>query len=41
MSEILWSHEEFTARLREVGASSYHDQHPFHERTTAGLLSNT
>jgi pyrroloquinoline-quinone synthase len=39
MNENMWSHGEFTARLREVGASSYHDQHPFHERMNAGQLS--
>jgi len=33
-----WSPEEFTARLRAVGASSYHDQHPFHTLMNDGRL---
>lgn len=34
-----WSPEEFTARLREEGASRYHDKHPFNARMHAGELS--
>lgn len=39
MTSALWSHDEFNARLREVGASSYHDQHPFHVLMNTGQLS--
>jgi pyrroloquinoline-quinone synthase len=34
-----WSPEEFTERLRAVGAKAYHDRHPFHRRMHAGELS--
>jgi len=34
-----WSAAEFTARLRAVGASRYHDQHPFHVLMNDGRLS--
>ncbi len=33
-----WSPEEFTARLRAVGESGYHDQHPFHVLMNEGKL---
>ena len=33
-----WSADEFTAKLREVGSSSYHDQHPFHVLMNEGRL---
>jgi pyrroloquinoline-quinone synthase len=33
-----WPPEEFTARLRAVGAGNYHDQHPFHVLMNAGKL---
>ena len=39
MTREPWSREEFLARLREVGAKSYHDRHPFHIRMNAGELS--
>ena len=38
MSGALWDSELFTAKLREVGSSSYHDQHPFHLSMNAGKL---
>jgi len=38
MSNAPWSRDEFTAKLREVGSSSYHDQHPFHALMNAGRL---
>lgn len=34
-----WSPEEFTQRLREVGAGKYHDKHPFHVMMNEGELS--
>lgn len=34
-----WSREEFEARLREVGATQYHDKHPFNQRMHAGELT--
>jgi pyrroloquinoline-quinone synthase len=34
----LWPPEEFTARLRVVGADRYHDQHPYHVLMNAGEL---
>src|SRR4051812_49116160 len=36
---VPWSHDEFVAALREVGANAYHDQHPFHRLMNAGRLS--
>jgi pyrroloquinoline-quinone synthase len=33
-----WSREDFLARLREVGAQTYHHLHPFHIRMNAGDL---
>lgn len=35
----LWTPEEFTARLREVGAVQYHDKHPFHKLMNDGKLT--
>ena len=35
----LWSPEEFTARLQQVGVDQYHDKHPFHELMNHGKLS--
>lgn len=35
----LWSPEEFTEQLRQVGRQRYHDQHPFHLRMNAGELT--
>ncbi|MGF6952938.1 pyrroloquinoline-quinone synthase [Neobacillus sp. B4I6] len=37
--EELWSADEFTGRLRNVGRSSYHDKHPFHKVMHQGNLS--
>ena len=37
-NDTCWSPEEFTARLRAVGESSYHDQHPFHALMNEGRL---
>ncbi len=34
----LWSADEFTARLRKVGAEQYHDKHPFHQLMNEGKL---
>jgi pyrroloquinoline-quinone synthase len=33
------SREEFTRRLRAVGAAAYHDQHPFHQMMHQGKLT--
>lgn len=38
-SESLWSAEEFTERLRQVGQANYHDKHPFHVAMHEGHLS--
>ena len=35
----LWSPEEFTDRLRQVGQQQYHDRHPFHQLLHAGELT--
>lgn len=37
--EELWTWDEFTERLKEVGRSSYHDKHPFHKTMHHGKLS--
>ena len=37
-SESLWPHDEFTARLRDVGQQQYHDKHPFHRLMNEGRL---
>src|SRR5580698_1309086 len=34
-----WMTDEFTARLRAVGARSYHDKHSFHVLMNEGKLS--
>jgi pyrroloquinoline-quinone synthase len=39
MSEPLWDKEAFIGKLREVGANSYHDKHPFHLLMNEGRLS--
>ena len=39
MSESFWDEATFTGKLREVGASSYHDKHPFHLLMNEGRLS--
>jgi pyrroloquinoline-quinone synthase len=38
MSQGPWDHNTFTEKLREVGASSYHDKHPFHVLMNTGKL---
>jgi pyrroloquinoline-quinone synthase len=38
MNHAPWDHDTFTARLREVGASFYHDKHPFHVQMNSGKL---
>lgn len=35
----LWTSDEFTRRLKEVGQSHYHDKHPFHIAMHEGRLS--
>jgi pyrroloquinoline-quinone synthase len=35
-----WDRETFLARLREVGARTYHDKHPFHVAMNAGTLTS-
>jgi len=39
MNEPLWDEATFIVKLREVGASSYHDKHPFHLLMNEGRLS--
>lgn len=34
-----WTSDDFTARLRAVGAEGYHDKHPFHVLMNEGRLS--
>lgn len=38
-TEVLWTPEAFTKRLRDVGRSFYHDKHPFHVAMHEGRLS--
>jgi pyrroloquinoline-quinone synthase len=38
MNQGPWDHSTFTEKLREVGASSYHDKHPFHVLMNSGKL---
>jgi pyrroloquinoline-quinone synthase len=38
MSDMAWNRQTFTARLKKVGASSYHDKHPFHLVMNSGRL---
>jgi pyrroloquinoline-quinone synthase len=38
MNDEPWNDNDFTARLREVGALVYHDKHPFHQRMNSGEL---
>ncbi|HET7578603.1 MAG TPA: pyrroloquinoline-quinone synthase PqqC [Bacillales bacterium] len=40
VKEELWSPEEFTRRLKEVGREHYHDKHPFHVAMHDGRLSD-
>lgn len=37
--EVLWTSDEFTERLKDVGRSYYHDKHPFHVKMHEGKLS--
>ena len=37
--ELPWDPETFTSRLRQVGASFYHDKHPFHILMNSGRLA--
>jgi pyrroloquinoline-quinone synthase len=39
MNKPLWSRQKFIARLRSVGANSYHSKHPFHLLMNAGKLN--
>ena len=39
MTQDLWDEKTFTARLRQVGVSAYHDKHPFHARMNSGELT--
>jgi len=39
MNEPLWDEATFVEKLREVGAGSYHDRHPFHLLMNEGRLS--
>ncbi len=38
MNHEPWSRKKFTASLREIGALSYHHQHPFHVLMNSGQL---
>jgi pyrroloquinoline-quinone synthase len=38
MSKQPWNRKIFTAKLQEVGASAYHDKHPFHLLMNSGRL---
>jgi pyrroloquinoline-quinone synthase len=38
VSDALWDHKTFTANLQKVGASAYHDKHPFHLLMNSGEL---
>src|SRR6266702_3886299 len=38
MSKVRWERKIFTAKLRKVGQSSYHDKHPFHVLMDSGQL---
>ena len=35
----LWSTDEFTAQLQQVGTEQYHDKHPFHKLMNEGKLN--
>ena len=39
MTAGLWDRETFVEKLREIGASAYHDKHPFHVAMNEGRLS--
>jgi pyrroloquinoline-quinone synthase len=38
MNEQPWDRETFVAKLQKVGASTYHDKHPFHVLMNSGSL---
>src|SRR6266851_9585206 len=38
MNNQRWNRTTFTAKLRKVGASAYHDKHPFHALMNSGEL---
>lgn len=38
MNDRPWDRKTFTAKLRKVGASAYHDRHPFHLQMNLGKL---
>ena len=38
MKQTRWDNRTFTKKLREVGASSYHNKHPFHVLMNEGKL---
>jgi pyrroloquinoline-quinone synthase len=38
MTKAPWDKKTFTAQLKQVGASSYHDKHPFHLLMNSGRL---
>lgn len=38
-NQKLWTHDEFIAKLRDIGQKSYHNHHPFHAYMNAGSLS--
>jgi pyrroloquinoline-quinone synthase len=39
MTAGFWNRETFVEKLREIGASAYHDKHPFHVAMNEGRLS--
>jgi pyrroloquinoline-quinone synthase len=39
MNEQAWDRDTFIANLQKVGASAYHDKHPFHELMNSGRLA--
>jgi pyrroloquinoline-quinone synthase len=39
MSQAPWDERTFTAKLRKVGSSSYHNKHPFHVLMNSGRLA--
>jgi pyrroloquinoline-quinone synthase len=38
VSDTPWDRKTFTANLQKVGASAYHDKHPFHQLMNSGGL---
>lgn len=39
MRKAPWNRQKFAAKLRNAGASAYHDKHPFHVLMNSGKLS--